>query len=137
MSASEDTTGEDALLAKLDRLNLLLAKRDPGIVDELWSGPGFLLVGSESGEMARTRDELASHMADIFALPATYGFARQSSIVARHGDIAWVFAECQLVITAADGETRRPYRMSCVFQNIDGDWHWRQFVGAEPVAPAA
>ncbi len=134
---SDDARGKDALLAKLDRLNVLLAKRDLAIVDELWSGPGFLLVGSESGEMARTRDELASHMAAIFALPTTYGFARQSSIVARHGDVAWVFAECQLVVTSAAGETRRPYRMNCVFQNIDGHWRWRQFVGAEPVASAA
>jgi len=50
---------DQTILSKLDRLSALVFARDPAIVDELWSDLGFRLVGSEQGESAETRDELA------------------------------------------------------------------------------
>jgi hypothetical protein len=44
---------DQAVLAKLDRLNALVFARDPALVDELWSDLGFRLVGSEGGRLTR------------------------------------------------------------------------------------
>ncbi|HWK43231.1 MAG TPA: nuclear transport factor 2 family protein [Stellaceae bacterium] len=121
-----------AVLARLDRLNALIGDRDPAIVDDLWSGPGMLFVGSEPNEIARTREEFAALMASLFAAPFRLAFAWDSRVVSLHGDIAWVFAECHVVFTRDDAVTRTPYRMTCLFQRIDGRWHWRQYFGAEP-----
>ena len=126
--------GEDQiLLAKLDRLNALVYARDPAIVDELWSDLGFRLVGSEVGEVDETREELAAHMAALFAKPFRVSFAWRQRKVTRHGDVAWVFADSEIVIAYPDRTERKPYRMFCILQKLDDRWQWRVFNGSEPV----
>ena len=126
-------TDDEAVLAKLDRLRALLHARDPAVIDELWSGPGFRLVGSEQGESAQTRDELAALFENLFSKPVRLSWAWDERTVTRHGDLAWVYADGQLEISEADRTARKPYRMVCIFQKIDGQWHWRLFSGSEPV----
>jgi hypothetical protein len=130
------TDAEDpAVLAKLDRLNALVYARDPAVVDELWSDLGFRLVGSELREVDETREELAAHMTALFAKPFRVSWAWGQRKVTRHGDLAWVFADSEIVIAYPDRTERKPYRMFCIFQEIDGRWYWRVFNGSEPVTP--
>jgi hypothetical protein len=128
---------DQSLLAKLDRLNALVYARDPAIVDELWSNLGFRLVGSEVGEIDETREELAAHMAALFAKPFQVSWAWAQRKVTRHGDIAWVFADGEIVIAYPDRTERKPYRMFCIFQEVDGRWYWRVFNGSEPAGAYA
>lgn len=128
------TDAEDrALLAKLDRLNDLVYARDPAVVDELWSDLGFRLVGSELGEVDETREELAAHMKALFAKPFRVSWAWRQRKVTCQGDLAWVFADSEIVIAYPDRIERKPYRMLCILQKLDGHWHWRVFNGSEPV----
>jgi hypothetical protein len=132
----DTTDGEhQSLLAKLDRLNALVYARDPAVVDELWSDLGFRLVGSELGEVDETREELAAHMAALFAKPFRVSWAWGQRKVTRQGDIAWVFADSEIVIAYLQRTERKPYRMFCIFQKVDSDWYWRVFNGSEPVTP--
>jgi hypothetical protein len=126
---------DQAVLAKLDRLNAFIFARDPAVVDELWSDLGFRLVGSEAGEIDETREELAAHMHALFAKPIRISWAWGSRKVTRHGDLAWVFAESEIVIASADRTERKPYRMFCIFQKVEDRWYWRAFNGSEPIGP--
>jgi len=83
-----DASDNDAVLARLDRLNELLFARDPAIVDEMWSGPGFRLIGSELGEVAATREDLARLLIGLFTRPARLSWQWHTRIVERHGDVA-------------------------------------------------
>jgi len=42
-------------------------------------------------------------------------------------------AESEIVIAYPDRTERKPYRMFCIFQKLDGRWYWRAFNGSEPV----
>jgi N-dimethylarginine dimethylaminohydrolase len=127
---------ERTISAKLERLSALVFARDPAIVDELWSGPGFDLYGSEQGERAETRDELVALFANLFAKPYRVCWTWEKTRVKRHGDLAWVCAESQLVVTHSDRTTRNPHRLTGVLQKVGDDWRWRLFSGSEPALPA-
>ena len=124
---------DQAVLAKLDRLNALIYARDPAVVDELWSDLGFRLVGSEIAEIDETREELAAHMQALFARPIRISWEWRQRKVTRHGDLAWVFADSEIVIASADRTERKPYRMFCIFQKLRDRWYWRAFNGSEPI----
>src|SRR5882724_1394363 len=125
MEGSTMDADDEAILARLDRLSALLFARDPAIVDELWSDLGCRLVGSEQGETAETREELAALMGGLFSRPKRFSWAWAERRVARHGEIAWVWAEGHVVITGPDQTQRRPYRLVCVFQKAGDRWCWR------------
>ena len=123
---------DQAILAKLDRLGALLFARDPAIVDELWSDLGVRLVGSEPGEIANTREGLAALMSSLFSRKARLSWSWDNRNVTRQGEIAWVFAEGHVVVTAPDRMDRLPYRLVCIFQRVAGEWRWRLFSGSQP-----
>jgi hypothetical protein len=125
---------EAAILARLDRLGALLFARDPTVVDELWTDLGFRLVGSELGERAETRAALATLIAGLFARPMRLSWAWRTREVTRHGEVAWLIAEGDLVATYPDRQARSPYRAVCVLQKVGERWHWRLFCGSEPAS---
>lgn len=126
-----------AVLAKLDQLNALVFARDPAVIDELWSDLGFRLVGSELGEVAQTRDELAALIKALFAKPFRISWVWADRHVTRHGDLAWALAEGELETTYSDRTERAPYRLLCIFQNVDDRWRWRLFNGSAPAPHSA
>lgn len=131
--AIEATTDTDGVLAALDRLRDRLWSRDPAVVAVFTDDPDVLLVGSDDGEVARGRDEIGALMEDLFALPVRLRWDWKTRDVGFAGDIAWVFADCDVVIAGSGGETRKPYRITGVLQRAaDGCWRWRQFHGSQP-----
>ncbi|MFO1150903.1 MAG: nuclear transport factor 2 family protein [Alsobacter sp.] len=121
-----------AINARIDRFVALLAARDPAIVDELWSERGFRLVGSEKGEVFRTRDDLARKFVALFALPRQLVFDWPRREIEVEGDIAWAFVEGDLVYRTPDADERRTYNATFIFQRLGDAWRWRQFFGSEP-----
>ncbi len=121
-----------AIIGKVERLSELLFNRDPGIVDELWS-PGFRLVGSEKGEIAEDRESLAALMARLFERAQRYALDFSRNEVEVRGDVCWLFAEGDVVLTDIATTTRSPYRLAAVFAREGGEWRWRLFCGSEPV----
>jgi hypothetical protein len=125
---------EEALLRRLDAFVQKVAQRDISLVDELWGDGGFVMVGSEKGEICRTRAEVEARLKAVFAYPATLIFDWPQPKTTVVGSVAWIFAEGDLILRGAGMEdVRRPYLASCIFENRDGKWHWRQYFGSEPV----
>ena len=53
--------------------------------------------------------------------------------VAPIGAVAWIVAEGVLTRRDASGEeTVTPYLVGCIFEQVEGEWRWRQFFGSEP-----
>ena len=118
---------------KLDTFARMVAQRDPALVDELWGEGDFIMVGSEHGEICRTRPELQARLAAIFATPATYAFAWPTRRLTLAGTAAWIFAEGHLTLkTPGKPDLPRPYLALCIFEYAGGHWRWRQFFGSEP-----
>ena len=111
----------------------MVRKRDQALLDALWGDGGFVMAGSEAGEICRTRSVLAAKLSAIFAQSSTFIFEFPRRTVKIAGSVAWVFAEGTVSLREADGAERtRPYLASCIFEHDDGVWRWRQFFGSEP-----
>lgn len=124
---------ESTIAAELDALIDMIRMRDQSLLDALWGEGGFVLVGSEVGEICRTRSELAAKIGAIFAHPSTFIFDFPRRTVRIAGSVAWVVAEGTLARRETDGtEQSRPYIACCIFELVDGVWRWRQFFGSEP-----
>ena len=124
---------ESTVAARLDALIDMIRMRDQALVDALWGDGSFVMVGSEVGEICRTRSELASKIGAIFAHPSTFIFDFPRRTVKIAGSVAWVVAEGTLARRETDGtEQSRQYLASCIFELVDGVWRWRQFFGSEP-----
>lgn len=124
---------EAAVSARLDRFCEMIATRDEALLDELWHDGDFAMVGSEQGEICRTRAELAAKLAAIFGNPATFVFDFPSRYIRLAGSVAWIFAEGTLARIDPTGErASRSYLAMCIFENVGGVWRWRQFFGSEP-----
>lgn len=120
------------VLDTLDRLNMLLAEKNEAIVDEFASEPDVVLIGSSAGEIARGPAALAVFFNQIRRLPSQLRWEWLARHVTAVGDVAWLFADGEVVIRNHDGEIRAPYRLTGVLQRREGRWRWRLFHGSEP-----
>lgn len=128
-------TFERQLREMLDGMSERIHAKDLSIVGQFWSGGKFWLFGSEEHEHDETEEELRRHLAFLFSKPYRVRFVFAELSVDRHGDMAWVNAPAILEIQHPDRTVQLGYRLFALFQNIDGNWHWRVFSGSEPAAP--
>jgi len=126
---------EQQIVQTLEAIGDLFGARDvEGVLDLFSPGEDVLLVGSESGEVARGREGIRRSLEELFERPEAYSFVWKSPDVSVAGELAWVFAEGSVLILGDDGATDRlPYRMSGVLELVAGRWLWRMLVGSEPV----
>src|SRR5690348_13139104 len=111
LAAPPQRDAERGVRRSLIRLNDLLSRRAPAIIDEFVKGPDSLLVGSQSSDQARGRAELEAHFRRYFDQPETFSFAWREVDVAVRGPVAWLHAEGEVVIRGEGGERRQPYRL--------------------------
>lgn len=126
-----NTTDRDVSEA-LVRLNRFLSTRDRAIIDEFAPTSDVVLLGSAAGELAIGYDQLGPFFDRLFALPAQLSWDWTQTRIASAGDVAWVFSEGDVVISAHGVDSRAPYRMTGVLERRAGRWRWRQFHGSEP-----
>ncbi|GEM_PF-1372006 len=120
----------DEVDAALRQLGRMMFDRDDAFAAQF--AETGLLVGSEPGEIARGRDEIARHVAAVHALPARYIWDWQAVDITVDGDTAWLFAEGEAIASDPAGRSARPYRLSAVLRREGGHWRWLLFHGAEP-----
>lgn len=65
---------ERILHGRLDAFVEMVTRKDIPLVEEPWGDGGLLMVGSEQGEICRTRAELDAKLRAVFADPATLVF---------------------------------------------------------------
>lgn len=123
-----------AILARLERLGELVFARKLAVVDELWNDLGFVLYGSEVGESASTREELAHLFEELYARPFRIRWRWEDPVVTIAGDVAWFMSEGQIELAYPDRLVSQPYRLAAIFQKTGGQWKWRLYSGSEPAA---
>jgi ketosteroid isomerase-like protein len=117
----------------LERFNELVSTRDLDVLAEFAPGGEVLLVGSETGEVASGRQELEAFFRRVFARENTFSWEWDRLEVSHQGEVAWFFAEGQVVLSKPNEQRKSPYRISGVLQSRGGRWLWRQYHGSEPV----
>ena len=128
-----DTTRVEIETA-LHRLNALVGGKDMAVADQFEDSGSALLVGSETGEIARGRPAIAAFFQSLFAQPVTIGWDWASLETGAEEDVLWFFAEGHAVLDRAGVVDRVPYRLSGILVRRPGGLIWRQFHGAEPRA---
>jgi hypothetical protein len=131
--SAEIAIAGNVISAKLDRFADMIRRKDRGLIDELWSDGGFCLVGSEAGEICPTRETVEAKLEAIFTNPVTLILEIPRRRIRLAGTAGWIFGEG--ILRRRDetgGEETRQYLMLCIFENVAGAWHWRQFFGSEP-----
>lgn len=117
----------------LSRLSELVSARDLAALAEF--SEDVVLVGSEAGEIASGLDQLRALLQSAFTQESRIAWTWHSVRASRCADMAWFFAEGELVLTSDTIEKRKPYRLSGVLGWQAERWKWRQFHGSEPAPP--
>jgi ketosteroid isomerase-like protein len=120
------------VLQALSRFEALVAARDPAILTEFADEPDVRLTGSEVRDVAVGPTEIAAQVRDYFDLPVRITWEWRRRDVSSSGNVAWIFAEGDLVLRGEGGEQRSPYRLIGVLERRTGAWRWRHFHGSEP-----
>jgi len=124
---------ETLLASKLQVFQSMIETKNRALIDELWSDKGFHLIGSERGEICLTRAQVEAKLEAIFSSPSTLVLEFPRTHISVVGNAGWIFAEGVLtrrdpagLIVATD------YLATCIFEQVEGVWRWRQFFGSEP-----
>lgn len=120
------------VLQALSRFEALMAERDPALFLEFAEEPDICLAGSEIRNLAIGLDEIEAHFRDYFDLPARITWEWRRRDVSSNGNVAWVFADGDLVLRGNGGEQRSPYRLTGVLERRANGWRWRHIHGSEP-----
>ncbi|ANY84033.1 hypothetical protein BB934_37870 (plasmid) [Microvirga ossetica] len=124
----------DQVLQALERFESLVAARDPALLSEFAEEADIRLVGSEASEVATGLTEVDALVHRFFGLPVQIRWEWRSRDVSFVGDIAWLFAQGEAVLSGEGTEQRVPYRMTGVLERRRNTWRWRHFHGSEPIA---
>ncbi len=127
-----DPETEKEILAALKEFDRVSRERDLSGMLRLFAQEGVIFVGTESGGMARGREELQSFFEDHFSEPIAYGLRWEKVSVEVFGDVAWAFSDCHIETMSAAGQHEHPYRVTGIFQRVGGKWLWVHYHGSEP-----
>jgi hypothetical protein len=116
----------------LQRLGMLVSRKDPAVLLEFAADADVLLVGSGSGEVVEGPAGLRDFFTRVFRAPANVGWEWRKVRVSAVDDVAWLFAEGEVVIVSDATPRRRPYRLTGVLRRQGRRWVWKHFHGSEP-----
>ena len=128
-----DTEVGSQIRQTLERFNHLVSTKNLQVVEEFASDDEALLVGSEAGEIAAGQQEIKAFFNRIFSRQTTYSWEWEQIYIWHASNVAWFFADGQVVLSSGKEQRRTPYRISGVLESQDGQWLWRQYHGSEPV----
>ena len=117
----------------LERFNELVSTKNMQILAEFAPGDDTLLIGSDSGEIAKGSQEIEAFFTRIFARDETFSWEWNRIDVSQLGNLAWIFADGWVILSTSSKQLRSPYRITGVLERRDGRWLWRQYHGSEPV----
>lgn len=106
--------------------------RDPDAVVAMFVDGAIWFAGSDLHEHATSREGLRAIMATLAASSTRLHFEWASRQAHASADVAWVNAAGRVAITAAEGETSVPYRVTAVLVRRAGRWRWQTFAGSIP-----
>lgn len=117
----------------LERFNHLVSTKNQQVLAEFAPSDEVLLIGSDDGEIATGRQELEAFFTRIFSNETSYSWEWDHIDVWHAGNLAWFFADGQVVLTTTKEQRKSPYRITGIMERRDSRWLWRQYHGSEPV----
>lgn len=96
------------------------------------SGTDIMLVGSDSGEVFKGRDEIETWITNLFSF-ASFSWDMKRIDIDHNGNTAWVFMDGFMIVTNDRGKTNKfPYRFTGILVKSKKSWKWRFFNGSVP-----
>ncbi len=94
----------------------------------------IMLVGSDSAEIWKGKDQIKGHVIEVFAHSSFYWEMNRVDIDS-NGDTAWAVVDGTMVIKTDTGETMKtPYRFTNIYVKRNGTWKLKIFHGSIPKA---
>jgi ketosteroid isomerase-like protein len=94
----------------------------------------IMLVGSDSAEIWKGKDQIKGHVNEVFAHSSFYWEMNRIDIDS-NGDTAWAVVDGSMNIKTDTGETMKtPYRFTNIYVKRNGSWKLRIFHGSIPKA---
>ena len=117
-----------------DLFAALLQRRDASAAARLFVNDcDPVMWGSDEAERATGHTPIAELHRGIARFAGDLAFQWHERHVHLKGDVAWINAAGELVVTPAGQPPHTsPYRLTAVFVWRDGSWRWHTFNGSEP-----
>jgi ketosteroid isomerase-like protein len=132
-----DSETETELAGILELFRKNVAERDYQILNLFGSEADVFLTGSEEGESALGPEELKAFFKRIFSRPFAYFFEWNSYSLCQAGSVAWGYIDAAVHTEGVSRSNTMPYRITVIFQKIDGRWRIVHYHGSEPREPRA
>jgi ketosteroid isomerase-like protein len=116
----------------LDAFCDAIARRDVGVVSDLFLPRDDVMVVTFEDAVLRDRGELAGFLERYARSSTTYSWDWERPLVAVEDDVAWLLAEGVETATTPSGDVRTPYRMTLLCLHRDGRWRIAQAHGSSP-----
>ena len=96
------------------------------------SGADILLVGSDSGEIYKGRDQIKNWLSGLFK-NNSFEWEMNNVYIDHYKNTAWVFVDGAMIVTNHEGTTfKTPYRFTGIMLKVHKEWKWRLFNGSIP-----
>ncbi|MEI7663372.1 MAG: nuclear transport factor 2 family protein [Bacteroidota bacterium] len=133
----ENQAGNKAIIQKitaaLELWNNSAKTRDMSHFMELFdSSHTILVVGSDSGEVFKGREQIEGWMRMLFT-HRSFSWEMNRVDIDHNGNTAWVFMDGFMIVTNDKGKTAKfPYRFTGILVKVKNTWKWRLFDGSVP-----
>jgi ketosteroid isomerase-like protein len=129
----KDAEIKKEITASLEIWNNSANNRDVGHFMDLFdNNEAIMVVGSDSGEVFKGREQIEGWMKMLFA-HRSFSWDMNRVDIDHNGNTAWVFMDGSMIVTNDNGETARfPYRFTGILVKVKSTWKWRLFNGSVP-----
>ncbi|MCX6244853.1 MAG: nuclear transport factor 2 family protein [Bacteroidetes bacterium] len=128
-----DAAFKKEITSALELWNNMAKNRDVTHFMDLFDTTGeIMVVGSDSGEVFKGRDQIEGWMKMLFA-HRSFSWDMKRIDIDHNGNTAWVFMDGYMIVTNDKGKTAKfPYRFTGILVKARNTWKWRLFDGAVP-----
>ncbi len=121
------------ITSALELWNTMAKNRDVNHFMDLFDeNADIIVVGSDSGEVFKGRNQIETWMKMLFA-HRSFSWDMNRVDIHHNGNTAWVFMDGNMIVSNDKGKTVKfPYRFTGILVKVKNTWKWRLFDGSVP-----
>ncbi|MEI7491297.1 MAG: nuclear transport factor 2 family protein [Bacteroidota bacterium] len=121
------------ITSALELWNTMAKNRDVNHFMDLFDKTAdIIVVGSDSGEIFKGRNQIEAWMKMLFA-HRSFSWDMNRVDIHHNGNTAWVFMDGNMIVSDDKGKTVKfPYRFTGILVKVKNTWKWRLFDGSVP-----